>query len=221
MQMNLRLLCKISEAMIRKYLLPISIILNISLITLVFQLRDKIYAQIFPASKVNILLIGDSLLAQENWNTLLERNDLKNDAFGGAITQQILWNIERGQLINNPKIVVIDGGINDLLSGVPTQRVFKNYQQIIGVLSEKKIKTIAHLILYTTDNEEINKEIFILNFLLKEYFESRKVEFIDMNLQLSDHKKLKKNFSIDGIHLQKEAYKIWANELKSKLPQEL
>lgn len=207
--------------MIRKYLLPISIILNISLITLVFQLRDKIYAQIFPASKVNILLIGDSLLAQENWSLLLNRNDLKNDAFGGAITQQILWNIERGQLINNPKIVVIDGGINDLLSGVPTQRVFKNYQQIIGVLSEKKIKTIAHLILYTTDNEEINKEIFILNFLLKEYFESRKVEFIDMNLQLSDHKKLKKNFSIDGIHLQKEAYKIWANELKSKLPQEL
>ena len=207
--------------MIRKYLLPISIILNISLITLVFQLRDKIYAQIFPASKVNILLIGDSLLAQENWSLLLNRNDLKNDAFGGAITQQILWNIERGQLINNPKIVVIDGGINDLLSGIPTQRIFKNYQQIIEVLSEKKIKTIAHLILYTTDNEEINKEIFILNFLLKEYFESRKVEFIDMNLQLSDHKKLKKNFSIDGIHLQKEAYKIWANELKSKLPQEL
>ena len=124
-------------------------------------------------------------------------------------------------LINNPKIVVIDGGINDLLSGIPTQRIFKNYQQIIEVLSEKKIKTIAHLILYTTDNEEINKEIFILNFLLKEYFESRKVEFIDMNLQLSDHKKLKKNFSIDGIHLRKEAYKMWANQLKSKLPQEL
>ena len=154
--------------MIRKYLLPISIILNISLITLVFQLRDKIYAQIFPASKVNILLIGDSLLAQENWSSLLNRNDLKNDAFGGAITQQIIWNIERGQLINNPKIVVIDGGINDLLSGIPTQRVFKNYQQIIKVLSEKKIKIIAHLILYTTDNEKINKEIFILNFLLKE-----------------------------------------------------
>ena len=206
--------------MIRKYLLPISIILNISLITLVFQLRDKIYSQIFPASKVNILLIGDSLLAQENWNILLERNDLKNDAFGGAITQQILWNIERGQLISNPKIVVIDGGINDLLSGVPTQRVFKNYQQIIEVLSEKKIKIIAHLILYTTDNEEINKEVFVLNFLLKEYFESRKVEYIDMNLQLSNHKKLRKNFSIDGIHLRKEVYNLWANELKSKLPQE-
>ena len=207
--------------MLRKFLLPISIILNISLLVIIFQLSDKIFAQLFPASKVNILLIGDSLLAQENWNSLLKRNDLKNDAFGGAITQQILWNIERGQLLSNPKIVVIDGGINDLLSGVPTQRVFKNYQKIIEILRKENIHIIAHLVLYTVDNEEINKEVFILNYLLKEYFESQKVEFVDMNLQLSDRKKLKSNFSIDGIHLRKEAYKIWANELKSKLPQEL
>jgi lysophospholipase L1-like esterase len=207
--------------MIQKYLLAISIVLNISLLILVFQLKDKILSQIFTVSKVHILLIGDSLVAQGNWNNLLGRNDIKNDAFGGAITQQILWNVERGELISNPKIVVIDGGINDLLSGVPTQRVFRNYQTIIEILRKKNIKTIAHLVLYTVDNEPINKEVFILNYLLKEYFESQKIDFIDMNLQLSDHKKLNENFSIDGIHLQKKAYKMWANELKSKLPQEL
>ena len=207
--------------MIRKYLLPISIVINISLGILVFQLRDKLFSQIFPASKVNILLIGDSLLAQENWNRLLERNDLKNDAFGGAITQQILWNIERGELVSNPKIVVIDGGINDLLSGVPTQRVFSNYQKIVEILQKRNIKIIPHLVLYTADSEAINKEVFVLNYLLKEYFEGQKIEFIDMNLQFSDYKKLKSYLSIDGIHLQKEAYKIWANKLKTKLPQEL
>ena len=207
--------------MIRKYLLPISIFLNISLGILVFQLRDKIFSQIFPASKVNILLIGDSLLAQENWNNLLSRRDLKNDAFGGAITQQILWNIERGELVSSPKIVVIDGGINDLLAGIPTQRVLKNYQQIIAVLRKRNIRIIVHLVLYTVDNEEINKDVFVLNFLLKEYFECQKVEFIDMNLQLSDYKKLKSDFSFDGIHLKDNAYKIWANEIKTKLPREL
>jgi lysophospholipase L1-like esterase len=207
--------------MIRKYLLPISVFLNISLLILIFQLRDKIFSQLFPASKVNILLIGDSLLAQENWRNLLRRNDLKNDAFGGAITQQILWNIERGELVSNPKIVVIDGGINDLLSGVPTQRILKNYQKIIEILRKRNIEIIAHLVLYTVDNEEINKEVFVLNYLLKEHFESQKIEFIDMNLQLSDRKKLNPNFSIDGIHLRKDAYKIWAKELESKLPQEL
>ena len=206
---------------LQKSLLPISILLNVSLLILVFQLRDKIFTQLFPAIKVNILLIGDSLLAQENWNSLLKRNDLKNDAFGGAITQQILWNIKRGELVSSPKIVVIDGGINDLLSGVPTQRVFDNYQKIIETLRKENINVVAHLVLYTVDNEAINKEVFVLNYLLKEYFESQKIEFIDMNLQLSDRKKLKPNFSVDGIHLRKEAYKIWANELSSKLPREL
>jgi lysophospholipase L1-like esterase len=205
----------------RKFLLPISILLNISLLILVFQLRDKIFSQIFPTTKVKILLIGDSLLAQENWNNLLGKNDIKNDAFGGAITQQILWNIERGELVSNPKIVVINGGINDLLSGVPTQRIFSNYQKIIEVLQKRNIKIIAHLVLYTVDNESINKEVFILNFLLKEYFESQKIEYVDMNIQLSNYKKLKNQFSFDGIHLRKEAYIIWADELKSKLPQEL
>lgn len=207
--------------LVRKSLLSISILLNISLGILVFQLREKIFTQLFPALKVNILLIGDSLLAQENWNSLLKRNDLKNGAFGGAITQQILWNIERGQLASNPKIVVLNGGINDLLSGVPTQRVFDNYQKIIETLRKENIKIIAHLVLYTVDDELINKEVFILNYLLKEYFEGQKIKFIDMNLQLSDLRKLKPNFSVDGIHLRREAYKIWANELSSKLPQEL
>lgn len=204
--------------MIRKYLLMISILLNVSLLVLIFQFRDKIYRQLLPASKVDILLIGDSLLAQENWNILLGRNDLKNEAFGGAITQQILWNIQRGQLNSKPKIVVIEAGINDLLSGISTQRVFENYQNIIDVLQKNNIKTIAHLILYTADNQEINKEIFILNSLLKEYFESQKIIFIDMNLYLSANQKLQSDFSIDGIHLQKAAYKIWAKALKTKLP---
>lgn len=204
--------------MIRKYLLTISILLNVSLLVLIFQFRDKIYRQLFPPSKVDILLIGDSLLAQENWNILLGRNDLKNEAFGGAITQQILWNIQRGQLNSKPKIVVIEAGINDLLSGIPVQRVFENYQNIIRVLRKNNIKIIAHLILYTANNQEINQEIFILNSLLKEYFQSQKITFIDMNLYLSANQKLQSDFSIDGIHLQKSAYKIWAKTLKTKLP---
>jgi lysophospholipase L1-like esterase len=206
--------------MIRKYLLPISILLNVGLSILIFQLRDKIFSQLFSTTKADILLIGDSLLAQENWNYLLQRNDLRNEAFGGAITQQILWNIERGQLLSNPKIIVIDGGINDLLSGISTQRILSNYQKIIEILQKQNVKIIAHLVLYTADNEVINKEVFVLNYLLKEYFEAQKIEFIDMNLQLSEHKKLKVNFSIDGIHLRKDAYKIWGNELNSKLPRE-
>ena len=210
-----------AKTMIRKYLLILSILLNISLLTLIFQFWDKIYVQLFPTPQADILLIGDSLLAQENWSILLTRNDLKNEAFGGAITQQILWNLQRGQLSGNPKIVIIEGGINDLLSGIPARRVFENYQNIMNILRKNNIKIIAHLVVYTADNQEINKEILVLNYLLKKYFESQKITYIDMNLYLSTDGKLQSSYSIDGIHLRKGAYKIWANTLRTKLPRVL
>jgi lysophospholipase L1-like esterase len=203
--------------MIKKYILPISILLNISLLTLIFQFRDKIQERFFPPEKVNILFIGDSILAQENWNMLLSRNDIQSVAYGGAMTQQMLWSLEEGLLNSNPKIVVLEGGINDLRAGVPTQRIFENYQKIITILQKNKGRIIAHLIIYTVDNQEINREIESLNGMLKQYFNEQHIEYIDMNLYLSENNALMSSFSRDGIHLKSEAYEIWAKELKQKL----
>jgi lysophospholipase L1-like esterase len=203
--------------MIKKYTLPISILLNISLLTLIFQFRDKIQERFFPPEKVNILFIGDSILAQENWNILLGRNDIQSVAYGGAMTQQMLWSLEEGLLNSNPETVVLEGGINDLRAGVPTQRVFENYQKIITILQKNKGRIIAHLIIYTVDNQEVNREIEALNDLLKAYFSKLHIEYIDMNLYLSENNALLPNFSRDGIHLKREAYEIWATALKQKL----
>ncbi len=203
--------------MTKKYLLIFSILLNISLLTLIFQFRDKIQERFFPPEKVNILFIGDSIFAKENWNILLGRNDIQSVAFGGAMTQQILWSLEEGLLNSEPKMVVLEGGINDLRAGVPTLRIFENYQKIIAILEKNKVKIIAHLVIYTTDNQAINREIVTLNALLKKYFSEKHIEYIDMNLYLSKNNTLLPKFSPDGIHLKKEAYGIWAEVLKQKL----
>jgi lysophospholipase L1-like esterase len=203
--------------MIKKYILPVSILLNLSLLTLIFQFRDKIQERFFPPEKVNILFIGDSILAQENWNMLLSRNDIQSVAYGGAMTQQILWSLEEGLLNSKPKTVVLEGGINDLRAGVPTQRIFENYQKIITILQKNNGRIIAHLIIYTVDNQEINHETEVLNSLLKQYFNKLHIEYIDMNLYLSENNALMSSFSRDGIHLKSEAYEIWAKELKQKL----
>ncbi len=194
----------------RKYLFSFSILLNISLLAVIFQFKDKIQAELFPAEEVNILLIGDSLLAQENWNILLGRDDVKNEAFGGAITQQILWNIERGQLNSKPKLVILNGGINDLLSGVPVQRVFENYMKIIETLKAHNIKIIPCCVVNIEDNEEINSKVTALNILLKDYFQQQEIAFIDLNLLLENNHNF---YQADGIHLNKNAYQIWAKEL--------
>ena len=162
-------------------------------------------------------MVGDSRIAQENWSDLLGRNDVKNEAFGGAITQQILWNIERGQLSSAPKIVILEGGINDILSGIPPQRVYENYVKMIKILRAKKIKIIINSTIYTTDKQDINSNIFILNSILKDYCTIHKITWLDMNEWLSMNEKLLKKYSLDGIHLNKEAYQIWAKKLIQSL----
>jgi lysophospholipase L1-like esterase len=198
----------------QKKILIASLILNLGLLILIFQFRDKISARLFPPEKTTILLVGDSRIAQENWSVLLSRNDVKNEAFGGAITQQILWNLERGQLNSKPKIVVLEGGINDLLAGVPPQRVYENYLKIIEILQAKKIEIIVNSIVYTTDSQDINNNILDFNSQLKDFCTTHKIAWLDMNEQLSQDGKLLKKYSLDGIHLSKEVYRIWAEKLR-------
>jgi lysophospholipase L1-like esterase len=193
--------------------------LNILSLAIIFQFRDKISARFFPPEKTIILLVGDSRIAQENWSVLLGRDDVKNEAFGGAIIQQILWNLERGQLNSDPKIVVLEGGINDLLSGIPPQRVYENYLKMIEILREKKIIIIINSIIYTADNQEINSNILDFNSKLKDYCITHKIAWLDINEQLSQDGKLLKKYSLDDIHLSKEAYRVWAEKLNKKLVQ--
>jgi lysophospholipase L1-like esterase len=197
-----------------KKLLYVSAILNLGLIMLIFQFKDKILERLLPPKKTTILMIGDSRIAQENWSVLLGRNDVKNEAFGGAITQQILWNLERGQLNSEPKIVIIECGINDLIAGVPVQRVYENYVRIVKVLREKKIKLILNSIIYVSDNQEINNDISDLNLKLLNLCKSQKITWLDMNEQFSEHEKLLEKYSLDGIHFNHEAYLVWAEQLK-------
>ena len=204
--------------MVKKILLA-SLVLNVIGIVVFFQFRGKVSARFFPPEKTTILLVGDSRIAQENWSLLLGRNDVKNEAFGGAITQQILWNMERGQLNAEPEIVVLEGGINDLLAGIPPQRVYENYLKIIAILQAKKIEIIINSIIYTTNNQGVNLDISTLNSKLKDYCTTHKIVWLDMNEQLSQDGKLLEKYSLDGIHLNKEAYQIWAEKMNEKLIQ--
>ena len=202
-----------------KKLLIASILLNLVFFILIFQFRDKIFSRIFPSEKATILMVGDSRITQENWSILLGRNDIKNESFGGAITQQILWNLERGQLNSEPKIVILEGGINDLLSGVSSERIYENYLKMIEILRAKKILIIINSIVYITDNQIINKNISTLNIKLKDYCSVHKIAWIDINEQISKDENLLQQYSPDGIHLNKEAYQIWAEKMNEKLVQ--
>ncbi len=56
-----------------------------------------------------------------------------------------------------------------------------------------------------------------VNAFLQELAKSKKIAYIDINPQLSENKRLKKQFTTDGVHLTEVAYNIWAEEIKKVL----
>ncbi|MEA5258881.1 GDSL-type esterase/lipase family protein [Arcicella aquatica] len=204
----------------QKKLLTFSLLLNFLFIItggiLAYQFRLKLYRYLFPVKSKNILLIGDSLIAQENWSLLLGRNDVYSIAYGGAITLHILKNLTLQVPQIKPKICVIEGGINDLLAGVPEQRIFENYQKMIKILQEQQIKIVVQAVVYTSMSD-INKEITLLNNKLTRFCQENQLVFVDANSYLAENNQLKTQYSLDGIHLQYDAYPIWAKELAGAL----
>lgn len=200
----------------QKKLLYFSLILNFLLIlfggVFTYFFREKLHQYLFPPVSNNILLLGDSLVAQENWALLLERNDITNLAYGGAITLYILKNVEVLSPKIKPKICVIEGGVNDLLAGVPEKRVFENHTKMIQILEKQQIKPIVNAVIYT-NLPEINHQITQLNLRLASFCQQNQVPFINVNQYLSEKETLKNHYSLDGIHLKQAAYPLWAKEL--------
>lgn len=204
----------------QKRLLTFSLILNVILIlvggTLAFKFKEKLHQYLFPPTSNNILLVGDSLLAQENWALLLERNDITNLAYGGAITLYILKNVEVLSPKIKPKICVIEGGVNDLLAGVPEKRVFENYTKMIHILQKQQIKPIINAVIYT-NFPKINQQITILNQQLASFCQQNQLVYVDANQVLSEKESLKNQYSLDGIHLKQVAYSLWAKKLSEAI----
>ena len=171
--------------------------------------------KLFPEN-ATILILGDSILAQENWSKWLERLDISNQAYGGAITQQIRWNIGKG-FPEKTKLVILNGGINDLFSGVPVEHILENYAFFIQQSKKQSIRLIINSCIYTENQAEINQKVKVLNEGLLKLCKEEHVYYCDINQKLSQDGFLLSEYSLDGVHLKPTAYQIWSEMLKALL----
>lgn len=208
--------------MIFRFSLILNVILIIGLILIAYKLRSKIYNRIKSQDSYNIVMIGDGYTARINWNKDLNRIDIKNSGAGGYTTSQYQRHLNDLVIKYNPKICFIEGGINDLLIGIPLNRIFINYQSILDSLLKNKIDPVVQSIFplgtpsnYPSANETnlINSRVDSLNIYLSRLANKKGVRYIDLNKYLSVDGKLKKEISTDGVHLNELGKKIWIREV--------
>lgn len=172
--------------------------------------------------KADLVFFGDSITAQGDWNTLLNRCDIKNSGIPGLGLIHLKEEINQQVLSYQPRFCLVMGGINDLtLFERTASETIADYREILSKLQEANIETVVQLTLYERKNPVSQNKVDSLNRWLVSYCDSVKIKTIDPNLWLSDHSGLLKEFARDRTHLTQSAYHTWADHLKTELASQL
>lgn len=199
--------------------LILNLILIIAILLIANNYRCKIFDKVASFKSYNIVMLGDSFTSRGNWNYDLERTDIKNSGKGGSTTSHYVGYLKNAVIKYKPKICFIEGGTNDIGVGIPLSRTFRNYESIVDTLIKYKIEPVLQSTFYVNQPGDsiVNSKIDSLNVFLKNLAEVKNIIFLDLNLDLSENKRLKNEYSKDGVHITEKAYKIWMNEIKKIL----
>jgi lysophospholipase L1-like esterase len=176
----------------------------------------------YPHSAKDIVFLGNSITANVEWRELLGMENIKNRGISGDISFGILERLDE-VIDGKPAKVFILIGINDVSRNIPDEIIVANYRKIISRIQQgsPQTKIYFHTLLpvnneFTQFKNHYNKDehIAFLNSSLKTIAAETKITLIDLHPNFLDaNGKLDKKYTIDGLHINAEGYKVWAKLL--------
>lgn len=167
-----------------------------------------------PKSKSDIIMLGDSITDEGEWTELLKLN-VKNRGISGDTTERILHRLDI-ILESKPKQVFLMIGINDLIN--KRKSIAENlseYKKILREFQEKTPNTRIYVQSVLPVNNKVylywqdNQNILNLNLGLQELAKEFNYEYIDIFSFLASENQLDIKYTVDGLHLNGEAYLVW------------
>ena len=175
--------------------------------------RDKPRYQHFELSIPNpdVVFLGDSITQASTFNEVFGTSArIYNRGVGGDTAFDIINRLQEIKSLK-PKVVYLMVGINDLHRGASPKQVADNISTIHSSLTESGIKTIVQETIQCQASKcSFKDEVNDLNKILAVKFKS---ELLHMG-ELSSMHGLSDNLTYDGIHLNKEGYETWINQLR-------
>jgi lysophospholipase L1-like esterase len=167
-----------------------------------------------------IVLLGDSHIAQAEWQELIqERSPILNRGINDDQVQGVQARLPE-ILRHQPSIVVLSVGMQDLLLDTPLEQIEKSYFELVKNIQQRSPSTLLVLNNLPPINEEsanytiTNQSIRELNIRLEQIARTAGIPYIDLHSKLSDQSgNLASRFSKDGIYLNAAAYKTWKDLL--------
>ncbi len=188
------------------------------------------------AKKGEILFTGSSLMEQFPVNELLMTKGMHqvvyNRGIGGFTTEDMLRNMEEMVFAVKPRKIFINIGTNDIGSqGYRLEKLMENYGKIITQIRERLPEAEIYMMAYYPVNEtdklpegewaktmfltRTNENISIANKAVEEMAGRMGCHFINVNQGLTDEAgKLKKEFTVEGIHMYANGYEVVLENLR-------
>lgn len=190
-----------------------------------YKLRLGLFKS-YPNSKEDIIFLGNSITQGVDWAELLQNKNARNRGISGDITYGVLERLSEVTEGQPAKVFVLIG-INDIEHNIPDTLIVNNYRRIIRQIKAEspRTKIYFHTLLpvnneFTQFKKHYNKDehILFVNTELKKIAEEEKITLIDLHSHFLDaSNKLDKKYTLDGLHLNAEGYKVWAGVLKPYL----
>ncbi|MEW5775088.1 MAG: GDSL-type esterase/lipase family protein [Thermodesulfobacteriota bacterium] len=171
----------------------------------------------------SIVMLGDSITCNFDWNELLGRVDVCNRGVNGDRMEGILARLN-SVISLRPRMVCMMGGVNDLLQGSSHKDVLHTYSRLVVTLREAGIGLVVQSTLHVsplfaagTDIGAVNREVEALNRGLRRLCAETGSTFLDLNPRLSVNGELNPAYTHNGLHLCADGYLEWREALKPLL----
>lgn len=175
----------------------------------------------------NYLFLGDSITDFYNLDKFYEGFPVVNSGISGNRTTDILNDMKNRVYKYNPSKIFLLIGTNDFLDDVSNDEIVNNIGKIIKLIKENRPYASIYLeSIYPvnrTDDEKIslsmvsvrdNERIKDVNDKLKVLCKDEKITYIDLYSKLvDDDDNLKLEYTIEGLHLSEDGYKVVTDEI--------
>lgn len=172
------------------------------------------------AKNVSKIFIGDSITDYGEFQEYFPNEVVLNRGIRNDVSKGVLNRIQ--EVVNrNPKEAYLMIGVNDIRYSKGSKNFEKHITAIVKSFEGESSKLIIQSILPVNNelfgNEVSNKKVKQFNEVLQRIAEENGIEYIDLHSSFVDKNgQLDEKFTIDGIHLNGEGYKVWMDALRRK-----
>lgn len=152
-----------------------------------------------------VVMLGDSLTAGGPWSELLGIV-IANRGVGGDTAANVLERLDRSVPPTSRQAFLMVG-INDLTGVESVESIALTIDEIVTRLAPREV-VLQSVVL--TDRAELNEKVEALNRINRARCEKGGCRYLDVNAVLAEGGRIAPALTVDGVHLQGEAYARWA-----------